>query len=69
MWDDVSRIRVPTMLVVGGDSVFVLPEDVDEFTTRLPTGRIEAVAGAGHAVQSDQPAALVALLEDFVDRG
>jgi pimeloyl-ACP methyl ester carboxylesterase len=69
MWDDVSRISVPTMLVVGGDSVFVLPEDVDEFTTRLPTARIEAVAGAGHAVQSDQPAALVALLQDFVDGG
>jgi pimeloyl-ACP methyl ester carboxylesterase len=68
MWDDVSRISVPTMLVVGGDSVFVLPEDVNEFTTRLPTARIEAVAGAGHAVQSDQPAALVALLQDFVDQ-
>jgi pimeloyl-ACP methyl ester carboxylesterase len=68
MWDDVSRIGVPTMLVVGGDSVFVLPEDVDEFTARLPTARVERVAGAGHAVQSDQPAALVALLRDFVGR-
>ena len=62
-----SAIRVPTMLVVGGDSVFVLPEDVEEFTRRLPAARIEKVAGAGHAVQSDQPAALVALLRDFVD--
>jgi pimeloyl-ACP methyl ester carboxylesterase len=66
MWDDVSAIGVPTMLVVGGDSVFVLPEDVDEFTKRLPTTRVEVVAGAGHAVQSDQPAALVALLQDFI---
>ena len=67
LWDDVAAINVPTMLVLGGDSVFVLPEDVEEFTTRLPTTRVETVAGAGHAVQSDQPAALVALLQDFVD--
>ena len=32
----------------------------------LPSIRIEVVPGAGHAVQSDQPAALVALLNDFV---
>ena len=67
MWDDVAGISVPTMLVVGGDSVFVLPEDVDEFTKRLPTARIESGCRRGHAVQSDQPAALVALLQDFVD--
>lgn len=66
LWDDVSAIEVPTMLVVGGDSVFVLPEDVEEFRRRLPPVRVETVPGAGHAVQSDQPAALVALLDDFV---
>jgi esterase len=69
MWSDVAAISVPTMLVVGGDSVFVLPEDIGEFTKRLPAARIEIVAGAGHAVQSDQPAALVALLQDFVGLG
>ena len=46
--------------------MFVLPEDVEEFQRRLPSVRVETVAGAGHAVQSDQPAALVALLTDFV---
>jgi pimeloyl-ACP methyl ester carboxylesterase len=66
LWDDVSAIKVPTLLVLGGDSVFVLPEDVAEFRLRLPSVRVETVAGAGHAVQSDQPAALVALLRDFV---
>jgi len=68
LWDDVAAISHPTMLVVGGDSVYVLPEDIDEFRNRLPSVRVETVAGAGHAVQSDQPAALVALLDDFVPR-
>jgi pimeloyl-ACP methyl ester carboxylesterase len=66
MWDDVASITVPTMLMVGGESVFVLPEDVEEFRRRLPSVRVETVAGAGHAIQSDQPAAMVALLDDFL---
>jgi pimeloyl-ACP methyl ester carboxylesterase len=65
LWLDVAVIEVPTMLVLGGDSVYVRPEDVDEFRRRKPSVRVESVAGAGHAVQSDQPAALVELLRDF----
>jgi pimeloyl-ACP methyl ester carboxylesterase len=56
------------MLVVGGDSVYVRAEDVEEYRRRLPSVRVESVPGAGHAVQSDQPAALVELLNDFVPR-
>ncbi|MDO8364745.1 MAG: alpha/beta hydrolase [Actinomycetota bacterium] len=67
LWDDIEAIAAPTMLVVGGASVYVQPSDIDEFRRRLPSVRVEHVADAGHAVQSDQPAALVALLEDFVD--
>jgi pimeloyl-ACP methyl ester carboxylesterase len=65
LWDDVSALAVPTMLVTGGDSVYVLEEDIDEFRRCVPSVRVETVAGAGHAVQSDQPAALVALLRHF----
>ena len=66
LWDDVSAITVPTMMVQGGDSVFVLPEDREHFERRLPSVRWEVVASAGHAVQSDQPLALVALIQEFV---
>jgi pimeloyl-ACP methyl ester carboxylesterase len=65
MWDEVNTITVPTMLVRGGESKFVLDADVEEFQKRLPSVRYEVVPGAGHAVQSDQPLALVALIEDF----
>jgi pimeloyl-ACP methyl ester carboxylesterase len=66
LWDDVAAITVPTMLVLGGDSVFVLPEDVEEFRSRLASVRVESVPGSGHAVQSDQPERLVELLRDFI---
>jgi hypothetical protein len=50
-------------------SVYVLPEDVEQYKAVLPSIRCESVEGAGHAVQSDQPAVLQALLEDFVGTG
>jgi pimeloyl-ACP methyl ester carboxylesterase len=65
LWDDVAAIREPAMLVVGGDSQLVTPGDVDEMRRRLPSLRVETVAGAGHAVQSDRPLDLVALIQDF----
>jgi pimeloyl-ACP methyl ester carboxylesterase len=66
LWEDVARISQPTMLVQGGESVYVLPEDIEKFKATLPSVRHEVVAGAGHAVQSDQPAALKVLIDDFV---
>jgi len=66
LWDDVARIKVPTMFVRGGESRFNTDDDVAEMRRRLPALRVEEVAGAGHAVQSDQPLQLVRLLEDFV---
>ena len=66
LWADVSALRVPTMLVRGGESVFVPAEDAAELVRRLPSARVETVPGAGHSVQSDRPRELVDLLRGFV---
>jgi pimeloyl-ACP methyl ester carboxylesterase len=66
LWEDVSAIKAPAMLVVGGASKFVLDADAAEMKRRLPGLRVETVAGAGHAVQSDRPLDLVRLIKDFV---
>ncbi|HEX3716305.1 MAG TPA: alpha/beta hydrolase [Trebonia sp.] len=65
LWADVSAITVPLLLVLGSDSQFTGADDVAEFRRRLPAARVEVVAGAGHAVQSDQPLALARLIDDF----
>jgi pimeloyl-ACP methyl ester carboxylesterase len=65
LWEDVSRINVPVLLVRGGDSAYVRDEDVAEYRRRLPTVVVETVADSGHAVQSDQPLVLVRLIEQF----
>jgi len=66
LWNDLPRLLMPVMLVRGGDSVFVTPDDLAAMTDRLPTLRVEVVPGAGHAVQSDQPLALAALIRQFI---
>jgi len=66
LWDDVSRISIPTLFVRGGLSPFVHDDDLAEMVRRLPALRIEVVDGAGHAVQSDQPLELVRLIEEHL---
>ncbi|CAB4905893.1 MAG: alpha/beta fold hydrolase [Actinobacteria bacterium] len=66
LWDDVSSITMPLMLVRGGASAFVTEEHVAEFNKRAPHLRFEIVDGAGHSVQSDRPAQLAAVLISFI---
>jgi esterase len=66
LWDDLSRISVPVMLVRGGNSKVVSPEDEAQFLQRKPGTRIEVVEGAGHSVQSDRPLVLAGLITDFI---
>jgi pimeloyl-ACP methyl ester carboxylesterase len=66
LWEDVSAITAPVMLVRGGDSRFVTDDDVAQFRSRMAGLRAEVVPDSGHAVQSDQPLALARLIQEFV---
>jgi len=68
LWDDVSKLTVPLMLVRGGDSGVVGDEDVAALVGRQPDVRIETVEGAGHSIQGDRPVELARLLADFLER-
>jgi len=64
LWDHVSAASVPLTLVRGGDSTFVADADAEEFARRSRSAIVHVVAGAGHAVQSDQPRALAEIIRD-----
>jgi len=66
LWDDVSAIQCPLLLVRGGSSGVVGDEDVDEWKRRKPSSEVVVVEGAGHSVQGDKPVELAALIERFV---
>ena len=65
LWDDVSAITVPALLVRGGLSPFVRDEDGAEMLRRLRSLDVVVVEGAGHAVQSDRPLVLADLIRTF----
>lgn len=68
LWEDVPAITMPTTLIRGADSFFVNDEDADTFARTAPGfRRTHVVDGAGHSVQGDQPAKLVALLSEILD--
>jgi pimeloyl-ACP methyl ester carboxylesterase len=67
LWDDVSGIKVPLMLVRGGATGTVVDDgDVAELLRRQPDARVELVEGAGHSIQGDRPVELAALLDSFL---
>jgi len=68
LWDDVSRIKVPLLLLRGGATGTVVDDgDVAELLRRQPGARVELVEGVGHSIQGDRPLELARLLDEFLD--
>jgi pimeloyl-ACP methyl ester carboxylesterase len=67
LWDDVSKLTMPLMLVRGADSGVVGDEDVAELRRRQPGVVVEVVEGSGHSVQGDRPVELARLIEGFLE--
>jgi pimeloyl-ACP methyl ester carboxylesterase len=54
-------------LIVRGDADRIVPASaVALYAERLPNARIESVAGAGHLIEMEQPAALARLIASFI---
>lgn len=65
-------IAAPTMVACGEDDPLCPPAWHDAIVAALPNARLAVVPGAGHLLPLEQPAALSALLNDFlndIDRG
>ncbi len=67
LWDDVSKLTMPVMLVRGADSGVVGDEDVAELRRHQPGVVVEVVEGSGHSVQGDRPVELARLIESFLE--
>jgi len=69
LWGDVPTLTTPTTLVRGALSRFVADADAEAFARTAPGFReVRVVASAGHAVQSDQPLALIDVLREVLRR-
>lgn len=64
--DRVAALACPLLVVRGGNSAVMSDDDAARFAAAVPDGRWVRIDNAGHAVQGDQPKALIAVLEDFL---
>jgi pimeloyl-ACP methyl ester carboxylesterase len=69
LWDDVSKIHVPLLLVRGLAWSVVEDGNLEELQRRQPNTKVIGVEGAGHSVQGDKPLELADILEDFFFAG
>lgn len=61
-----ADLQVPVLLVWGTEDAWVPPERGERLASLVPGARLHRIAGAGHLVQEDAPAALTAALLDFL---
>ncbi len=64
--DLVGRIAAPTLVVVGDRDGSTPPDLVRTMAAMIPGARFEIIAGAGHIPCIERPAALAALMRDFL---
>jgi 3-oxoadipate enol-lactonase len=64
--EEIGKIAVPTLVVVGDQDLSTPPELVRETATKIPGARFEIIAGAGHIPSIEQPQALAALMTRFL---
>lgn len=63
-----TLLRVPTLLVRGGESDVLSEEDAARFLELVPHAEFSSVAGAHHMVAGDDNAVFEAVLDDFLER-
>jgi pimeloyl-ACP methyl ester carboxylesterase len=66
LWPQWRAIACPTLLVRGAESDILTEETAKRMIDELPAARLVVVAGAGHTVPGDQPAAFQSLLREFL---
>jgi esterase len=68
LWDDVRRLRCPTLLVRGAESPILAAETAVRFARELPSAAVAEVPGAGHSVMGDNPVGFLAAVRPFLAR-
>jgi pimeloyl-ACP methyl ester carboxylesterase len=67
LWEPLSRIPCPTLVVRGAESDILSPDVAKKMTERLPDGRVIELARAGHTVPADRPDEFASELRAFLD--
>lgn len=65
-WDEVKRLKMPSLLVRGARSKELTPENYQKMLSCNPLMKGVEIEGAGHWVHSDEPQAFLQEIKQFV---
>jgi pimeloyl-ACP methyl ester carboxylesterase len=65
LWDDVAKIRCPTLILKGAESDILSSEGAEKLRAAIPESRLVVIPGAGHSVMGDNPQAFVEAVRGF----
>ncbi|MEQ8516146.1 MAG: alpha/beta hydrolase [Chromatocurvus sp.] len=66
--DEIPRVDIPTLLVVGSEDPLLTPEDANALSARLPQASVSVFDGSGHLPFAESPDRFNAELTVFANR-
>jgi pimeloyl-ACP methyl ester carboxylesterase len=69
LWERLTHIAGPTLLVRGAESDVLSPELAERVVAALPNGRLVEVPAAGHTVPGDRPIEFIEVVRRFLAAG
>jgi pimeloyl-ACP methyl ester carboxylesterase len=68
LWGELAKVRVPTLIVRGGQSQVLPPEAAEEMRAGFPNAELVTIEAAGHTVPEDTPERFIEVVREFLDR-
>jgi len=68
VYDELDKIRVPALIIVGEQDVATVPEKSKRMHARIPNSRLVIIPHAGHMTPVEEPEAVNGALEEFLGR-
>ena len=65
---DLSRIQVPTLVIVGNQDVLTTRGDAEELAERIPTAELVVISGAAHGLMVEHATTFNRVLLNFLRR-
>ncbi|NWF68874.1 MAG: alpha/beta fold hydrolase [Chloroflexi bacterium] len=67
VYDELDKITVPTLIIVGDQDVATVPAKSERMQARIAGSKLVVIPGAGHSSSIEEPAAVNAAISAFLD--
>jgi 3-oxoadipate enol-lactonase len=67
IYDEIAKIHVPTLIIVGDQDVATVPAKAERIHERIQGSRLLTIPGSGHTSTVEEPAAVNAAINEFLN--